>query len=203
MYVCVRGGPNQPLHRDPQWSIVLPASHYGELLNMVVITMLYYNWTCFGLNDLLYIIHNQNYELWWSSVIPTELKFSTTEHFNQNVLTFSVSPIHITQPVHRMRLDLIALPVLDDITITKFSLYIFLQVPVTSSLSWTQTICWRFFLGDPYFLWHYVSHRQRTGKYHTSIQYHSINKLDTKRSVGGRNVTQCFHAVTLSKANAF
>jgi hypothetical protein len=21
--VCVRGGPNQPLHRDPQWSIVL------------------------------------------------------------------------------------------------------------------------------------------------------------------------------------
>jgi hypothetical protein len=21
MYVCVRGGPNQPLHRDPQWSI--------------------------------------------------------------------------------------------------------------------------------------------------------------------------------------
>jgi hypothetical protein len=24
MYVCVRGGPNQPLHRDPQWSIVLP-----------------------------------------------------------------------------------------------------------------------------------------------------------------------------------
>jgi hypothetical protein len=23
MYVCVRGGPNQPLHRDPQWSIVL------------------------------------------------------------------------------------------------------------------------------------------------------------------------------------
>jgi hypothetical protein len=26
MYVCVRGGPNQPLHRDPQWSIVLPPS---------------------------------------------------------------------------------------------------------------------------------------------------------------------------------
>jgi hypothetical protein len=26
MYVCVRGGPNQPLHRDPQWSIVLPLS---------------------------------------------------------------------------------------------------------------------------------------------------------------------------------
>jgi hypothetical protein len=24
MYVCVRGGPNQPLHRDLQWSIVLP-----------------------------------------------------------------------------------------------------------------------------------------------------------------------------------
>jgi hypothetical protein len=23
MYVCVRGGPNQPLHRDLQWSIVL------------------------------------------------------------------------------------------------------------------------------------------------------------------------------------
>jgi hypothetical protein len=23
MYVCVRGGPNQPLHRGPQWSIVL------------------------------------------------------------------------------------------------------------------------------------------------------------------------------------
>jgi hypothetical protein len=23
MYVCVGGGPNQPLHRDPQWSIVL------------------------------------------------------------------------------------------------------------------------------------------------------------------------------------
>jgi hypothetical protein len=23
LYVCVRGGPNQPLHRDPQWSIVL------------------------------------------------------------------------------------------------------------------------------------------------------------------------------------
>jgi hypothetical protein len=23
MYICVRGGPNQPLHRDPQWSIVL------------------------------------------------------------------------------------------------------------------------------------------------------------------------------------
>jgi hypothetical protein len=22
-YVCVRGGPKQPLHRDPQWSIVL------------------------------------------------------------------------------------------------------------------------------------------------------------------------------------
>jgi hypothetical protein len=21
--MCVRGGPNQPLHRDPQWSIVL------------------------------------------------------------------------------------------------------------------------------------------------------------------------------------
>jgi hypothetical protein len=21
--ICVRGGPNQPLHRDPQWSIVL------------------------------------------------------------------------------------------------------------------------------------------------------------------------------------
>jgi hypothetical protein len=24
MYVCVRGGPIRPLHRDPQWSIVLP-----------------------------------------------------------------------------------------------------------------------------------------------------------------------------------
>jgi hypothetical protein len=23
MYVCVRGGPNQPLHRDLQWPIVL------------------------------------------------------------------------------------------------------------------------------------------------------------------------------------
>jgi hypothetical protein len=23
VYVCIRGGPNQPLHRDPQWSIVL------------------------------------------------------------------------------------------------------------------------------------------------------------------------------------
>jgi hypothetical protein len=22
-HLCVRGGPNQPLHRDPQWSIVL------------------------------------------------------------------------------------------------------------------------------------------------------------------------------------
>jgi hypothetical protein len=29
-YVCVRGGPNQPLHRDPQWSIVL-----GLLQNIV------------------------------------------------------------------------------------------------------------------------------------------------------------------------
>jgi hypothetical protein len=28
MYVCVRGGPNQPLHRDPQWSIVLPLLWY-------------------------------------------------------------------------------------------------------------------------------------------------------------------------------
>jgi hypothetical protein len=27
MYVCVRGGPNQPLHRDPQWSIVLNSIH--------------------------------------------------------------------------------------------------------------------------------------------------------------------------------
>jgi hypothetical protein len=26
MYVCVRGGTNQPLHRDVQWSIVLPPS---------------------------------------------------------------------------------------------------------------------------------------------------------------------------------
>jgi hypothetical protein len=26
MYVCVRGGPNQPLHRDLQRSIVLPPS---------------------------------------------------------------------------------------------------------------------------------------------------------------------------------
>jgi hypothetical protein len=26
MYVCVRGGPIRPLHRDPQWSIVLPPS---------------------------------------------------------------------------------------------------------------------------------------------------------------------------------
>jgi hypothetical protein len=26
MYVCVRGGPIRPLHRDPQWSIVLPLS---------------------------------------------------------------------------------------------------------------------------------------------------------------------------------
>jgi hypothetical protein len=26
MYVCVRGGLNQPLHRDLQWSIVLPPS---------------------------------------------------------------------------------------------------------------------------------------------------------------------------------
>jgi hypothetical protein len=26
MYVCVRGEPNQPLHRDLQWSIVLPPS---------------------------------------------------------------------------------------------------------------------------------------------------------------------------------
>jgi hypothetical protein len=25
--VCVRGGPNQPLHRDPQWSIVLYFYH--------------------------------------------------------------------------------------------------------------------------------------------------------------------------------
>jgi hypothetical protein len=26
--VCVRGGPNQPLHRDPQWSIVLEEDRY-------------------------------------------------------------------------------------------------------------------------------------------------------------------------------
>jgi hypothetical protein len=26
MYVCIRGGPFRPLHRDPQWSIVLPLS---------------------------------------------------------------------------------------------------------------------------------------------------------------------------------
>jgi hypothetical protein len=26
MYVCVRGGPIRPLHRDLQWSIVLPLS---------------------------------------------------------------------------------------------------------------------------------------------------------------------------------
>jgi hypothetical protein len=25
MYVYVRGGPNQPLHRDPQWSIASPS----------------------------------------------------------------------------------------------------------------------------------------------------------------------------------
>jgi hypothetical protein len=24
MMICVRGGPIRPLHRDPQWSIVLP-----------------------------------------------------------------------------------------------------------------------------------------------------------------------------------
>jgi hypothetical protein len=28
-HVCVTGGPNQPLHRDPQWSIVL--------LNIVIV----------------------------------------------------------------------------------------------------------------------------------------------------------------------
>jgi hypothetical protein len=26
-HACVRGGPNQPLHRDPQWSIVLTDTH--------------------------------------------------------------------------------------------------------------------------------------------------------------------------------
>jgi hypothetical protein len=26
MYVCIRGGPFRPLHRDPQWSTVLPLS---------------------------------------------------------------------------------------------------------------------------------------------------------------------------------
>jgi hypothetical protein len=26
MSVCIRGGPLRPLHRDPQWSVVLPLS---------------------------------------------------------------------------------------------------------------------------------------------------------------------------------
>jgi hypothetical protein len=33
MYVCVRGGPNQPLHRDPHWSIVLSVKHYLDELH--------------------------------------------------------------------------------------------------------------------------------------------------------------------------
>jgi hypothetical protein len=28
---CVRGGPNQPLHRDLQWSIVLKMMHYPDI----------------------------------------------------------------------------------------------------------------------------------------------------------------------------
>jgi hypothetical protein len=32
MYICVRSGPNQPLHRDLQWSIVLPPSLVTSLV---------------------------------------------------------------------------------------------------------------------------------------------------------------------------
>jgi hypothetical protein len=43
MYVCVRGGPNQPLHRDPQWSIVSISSRteYIQLLEHKIILMVH------------------------------------------------------------------------------------------------------------------------------------------------------------------
>jgi hypothetical protein len=28
--VCVRGGPDQPLHRGPQWSIVIPSPNFNS-----------------------------------------------------------------------------------------------------------------------------------------------------------------------------
>jgi hypothetical protein len=61
-----------------------------------------------------------------------------------------------------MLLDLIALPVLDDITITKHSLCIFLQLLHPSP--GPKQSAGDFFLKDPYFLLHHVSHRQRTEK---------------------------------------
>jgi hypothetical protein len=38
MYVCIRGGSFRPLHRDPQWSIVLTsyeAPHYVVFSNLL------------------------------------------------------------------------------------------------------------------------------------------------------------------------
>jgi hypothetical protein len=43
--VCVRGGPNQPLHRDPQWSIVLNSHYYLTLFLMVLYTQ-HFDVTC-------------------------------------------------------------------------------------------------------------------------------------------------------------
>jgi hypothetical protein len=37
MYVCIRGGHLQPLHLDPQWSIVLnPDDRWGRFLEQLV-----------------------------------------------------------------------------------------------------------------------------------------------------------------------
>jgi hypothetical protein len=34
--VCVRGGPNQPLHRDPQWSIVMAPVRVQVVKNSIL-----------------------------------------------------------------------------------------------------------------------------------------------------------------------
>jgi hypothetical protein len=35
MYVCIRGGPNQSLHRDPQWSVVFSVTGIIPVLKSV------------------------------------------------------------------------------------------------------------------------------------------------------------------------
>jgi hypothetical protein len=48
-YVCVRGGPNQPLHRDLQWSIVLMPSFLSYIIKnisylIIKVCILFCNW---------------------------------------------------------------------------------------------------------------------------------------------------------------
>jgi hypothetical protein len=131
-------------------------------------------WRCitnfFDLYNLLYSIHHQNFELRCSSVVPNGLLPLNIP--TKNVLTHSVSPILHNLSI-AMLLDILTLPVLDNSTIMMLSLYIFLQPPLLHYSPGPKQSTGNFFLYDPNFFWHHVSHRQITGreKKHTIPQH--------------------------------